>query len=159
MNDKAMGGGVMAADQVQVAKDYLSQAYCIDQRINAKLEQVARLRSLAQQVTTSFGHKPVSRTRNVSSMEDTILKIMAAEKNVDAKIDLLLEKKADIEGVIRLAVDPNARLPLELRVPFLQAVAGDCRRHGLLPGVYLQVAQSGVAHGRHGTGYEGGSMR
>ena len=41
MNDKAMGGGVMAADQVQVAKDYLSQAHCIDQRINAKLEQVA----------------------------------------------------------------------------------------------------------------------
>ena len=97
------------------AKDYLSQAYRIDQRINAKLEQVMRLRSLAQRVTTSFGHEPVSRTRNVSAMEDTILKIKLAEKDEDAKIDLLLEKKAEIEGVIRLAADPNARLLLELR--------------------------------------------
>lgn len=97
------------------AKDYLAQAYRIDQRINAKLEQVAHLRSLAQRVTTSFGREPVSRTCNVSSMEDTILKIVMAEKDVDAKIDLLLEKKAEIEAVIQLVADPNARLLLEMR--------------------------------------------
>lgn len=97
------------------AKEFLSQAYRIDQRINAKLEQVAHLRSLAQRVTISFGHEPVSRTRNVSAMEDTILKIIAAEKDMDARIDLLLEKKAEIEAVIQLVADPNARLLLEMR--------------------------------------------
>ena len=97
------------------AKEYLSQAYRIDQRINAKLEQVARLRSLIERVTTSFGHELVSCTRNVSAMENTIIKIIMAEKDVDAKIDLLLEKRAEIEGVIGLVADPNARLLLEMR--------------------------------------------
>ena len=97
------------------AKEFLSQAYRIDQRINAKLEQVAHLRALARRVTVSYGQEAVDRTRNVGSMEDTIHKIIMAEKDVDAKIDLLLAKKAEIEGVIRLVADPNARLLLELR--------------------------------------------
>ena len=97
------------------AKEFLSQAYRIDQRINAKLEQVAHLRALARRITVSYGQEAVDRTRNVGSMEDTIHKIIMAEKDVDAKIDLLLAKKAEIEGVIRLVADPNARLLLELR--------------------------------------------
>lgn len=102
-------------DKTMTAKEYLSQAYRIDQRINAKLEQVAHLRSLAQRVATSFRHEPVSRTRNVSAMEDTILKIIMAEKDMDAKIDLLLKQKAEIEGVIQLVADPSARMLLEMR--------------------------------------------
>ena len=62
------------------AKEFLSQAYRIDQRINAKLEQVAHLRALARRVTVSYGQEAVDRTRNVGSMEDTIHKIILAER-------------------------------------------------------------------------------
>lgn len=102
-------------DRILTAKEYLSQAYRIDQRINAKLEQAMRLRSLAQRITTSFGHAPVSRTRNVSSMEDTILKIIEAEKRLDSEVDRFVDTKREIQQTIDLVADADCRLLLEFR--------------------------------------------
>jgi len=42
------------------AKNYLSQAYRIDQRINSKLEQVQSLRELATKATATLNDSPVS---------------------------------------------------------------------------------------------------
>lgn len=53
-----------------------SLACCLDQRINAKLEQIMQLRSLSQRYTVAFGGEHVSHTRNVSSMEDVVIKIV-----------------------------------------------------------------------------------
>ena len=36
------------------AKEYLGQAYRLDQRINSKLQQVDSLRSLTQKITASY---------------------------------------------------------------------------------------------------------
>ena len=47
------------------AKEYLSQAYRIDQRINAKLEQAERLRELSRRRTVAYGGERVSHSRNV----------------------------------------------------------------------------------------------
>ena len=41
-------------------KEYLSQAYRIDQRINSKLEQVASLRALATKATSTLSDTPPS---------------------------------------------------------------------------------------------------
>ena len=71
------------------AKEYLSRAYRIDQRINAKLMRISELRALAQKCTVAYGGERVSHTRNVSSLEDSVMKIMEAEKELDAQIDLL----------------------------------------------------------------------
>lgn len=46
-------------------KEYLSQAYRIDQRINSKLEQVASLRALATKATSTLSDTPPSGSRNV----------------------------------------------------------------------------------------------
>ena len=46
-------------------KEYLSQAYRIDQRINSKLEQVASLRALATKATYTLSDTPPSGSRNV----------------------------------------------------------------------------------------------
>lgn len=45
-------------------KEYLSQAYRIDQRINSKLEQVASLRALATKATSTLSDTPPSGGRN-----------------------------------------------------------------------------------------------
>ena len=47
------------------AKEYLSQAYRIDQRINAKLEQVMALRALATKATGTLSDMPRSDSSNV----------------------------------------------------------------------------------------------
>ena len=83
------------------AKEYLSQAYRIDQRINAKLEQVDRLRALSRKSTVSYGGERVSHTRNVASMEDTI--------------DRFVDIKREIQQTIDLVADADCRLLLEFR--------------------------------------------
>ena len=41
------------------AKEYLSRAYRIDQRINAKLMRISELRALAQKCTVAYGGERV----------------------------------------------------------------------------------------------------
>ena len=97
------------------AKEYLSRAYRIDQRINTKLMRISELRALAQKCTVAYGGERVSHTRNVASLEDSVMKIMEAEKELDAQIDLLVDTKKEIESVIERVPDADCRLLLEMR--------------------------------------------
>ena len=107
-------------DNVMNAKEYLSQVYRLDQRINAKLEQILQLRSLAERRTVAYGGECVSRTRNVHSMEDTVAKIIEAEKLLDAEIDGLISLKAEIQSAIDSLPDPDCRVLLEMRYLAMQ---------------------------------------
>ena len=71
------------------AKEYLGQAYRIDQRINSKMEQIASLNLLAQKATTVFSDMPGNSTRNIHRMEDVIIKIVDMESEINADIDSL----------------------------------------------------------------------
>ena len=68
-------------------KEYLSQAYRIDQRINSKLEQVASLRALATKATSTLSDTPPSGSRNVQSMENVIVKIIDLENEINERLD------------------------------------------------------------------------
>ena len=61
------------------AKEYLSQAYRIDQRINSKIEQISSLHDLATKATQTLSDMPGSATRNAHRMEDVIIKIIDFE--------------------------------------------------------------------------------
>ena len=78
-------------DNPMTAKEYLSQAYRIDQRINAKLEQAERLRELSRRRTVAYGGERVSHSRNVHHMEDTVVRLIEAERALDREIDAFLE--------------------------------------------------------------------
>jgi len=97
------------------AKDYLNQAYRLDQRINSKLEQVSALRSLTQKVTASYEGEVVSHTRNVSSLEDTILRLMEAEADLNATIDALVDLKTSVYDTIQKVEKPEYQFLLEMR--------------------------------------------
>jgi DNA-directed RNA polymerase specialized sigma subunit len=97
------------------AKEYLSQAYRIDQRINAKLEQLEHLRALSRKSTVSYGAEPVSRTRNVTAMEDSIVRLIDLENEINRDIDHLVDFKREIYGVLQKIQDPELQLLLELR--------------------------------------------
>ena len=63
------------------AKEYLSQAYRIDQRINAKLEQAERLRELSRRRTVAYGGERVTHSRNVHRMPPPRAFLAAKQKN------------------------------------------------------------------------------
>jgi adenine C2-methylase RlmN of 23S rRNA A2503 and tRNA A37 len=61
------------------ARDYLSQAYRLDQRINSKLEQVESLNGLATKVSSTLTGMPKNPNRTTSSMAGTVTKIIALQ--------------------------------------------------------------------------------
>lgn len=52
------------------AKEYLSQAYRIDQQIQSKVEQLSSLKDLAGKVTAVMNDMPGSASRNTHRMQD-----------------------------------------------------------------------------------------
>ena len=103
------------------AKEYLGQAYRLDQRINSKLQQVDSLRSLTQKITASYDGEVVSHTRNVTSLQDTIIRLMEAEEELNRQIDELVDLKMDITRLIDQVHNESFRLILEKRyLCFLQ---------------------------------------
>jgi len=97
------------------AKEYLGQAYRIDQRINSKLEQVQSLRALATKATSTLTELPPNGTRNVHSMEDIIAKIIGLEAEINRDIDQLVDTKREIIAVIKRIPSPEHQTLLELR--------------------------------------------
>jgi len=67
-------------------KEYLSQAFRIDQRIQSKMEQVASLNDLATRATATYSDMPGSETRNLHRMEDAILSIIELEAEINGDI-------------------------------------------------------------------------
>jgi hypothetical protein len=98
------------------AKEFLSQAYRIDQRINSKIEQVQSLRNLAAKATATLSDiPPASGERNVHRMEDVIIKMVDVENEIHNDINLLLDIKKDVGAVIKRVKDPEQQVVLELR--------------------------------------------
>ena len=97
------------------AKEYLGQAYRIDQRINSKLEQLSSLRNLATKATSTLSDAPPSGTRNVHRMEDVIVKIVDMENEINADIDKLVDLKQEIIRVIKAVENSELHTLLELR--------------------------------------------
>jgi hypothetical protein len=97
------------------AKEYLGQAYRIDQRINSKLEQVSSLRELATKATAVWSDMPSSSTRNVQSMECVIAKMIDLEEEINRDIDTLVDLKREIVQGIKGVSNPEYQTLLELR--------------------------------------------
>jgi hypothetical protein len=96
-------------------KEYLSQAYRIDQRINSKLAQVMTLRELLEKTNVILSGAPKAATPNPHSMEDTIAKIVDLENEINMEIDTLVDLKADITRRIKRVENTEYQTILELR--------------------------------------------
>ena len=96
-------------------KEYLVQGYKIDQRIESKLAQVQSLNDLAIKATSVMSLVPPSGTRNVHRMEDTIVKIVDLQEEINRDVDELVDFKREIVSVIKNIGNPEYRTVLELR--------------------------------------------
>ena len=97
------------------AKEYLKRAWNVDQRINSKLHQLDSLKDMATKATSTLGTEPVSGTRNVQRMADTIDNIVALENEINDDIDRLVDLKRDVINTISKVQDTNCLTLLELR--------------------------------------------
>lgn len=97
------------------AKEYLGQAYRLDQRINSKLEQVLSLRDLTTKATATLSDMPGGGNRNVYKMQDIIGKIVDLENEINTDIDQLVDLKRDIVAIIKAVENPEYQTILELR--------------------------------------------
>jgi hypothetical protein len=86
----------------------------LDKRIDSKLEQVERLRSLAERTTTVLSWAPKG-SSNENRTEYCIQKIWELEREINADIDVLIDLKREIAGVLNKVPTVQYRILLEHR--------------------------------------------
>lgn len=97
------------------AKEYLSQAYRLDKRIDSKIEQLKSLNLLATKCTSTLSDMPKSQSAGNSRLEDTVVKIVDLQEEINKDIDSLVDLKRDIVRTIKSVQNPEYQIILELR--------------------------------------------
>ena len=97
------------------AKEYLSQAHRLDQRIDAKIAQVASLNDLATKCTATLTGMPRNPNNGGSTMADAVCKIIDLQEEINRDIDRLVDLKREIVEVIKAVEDTEYQILLEKR--------------------------------------------
>ena len=97
------------------AKEYLGQAYRLDQRINSKLEQVASLNELATKCTWALTGMPRNPNRRTSTMAEVVAKIVDLQTEINHDIDRLIDLKREMVMLIKSVDNTECQTLLELR--------------------------------------------
>ena len=97
------------------AKEYLSQAYRLDQRIDSKISQISSLNDLATKCTTTLSDMPRNPNRGTSTMADAISKIVDLQAEINCDIDHLVDLKREIVSVIKAVENVEYQTILEKR--------------------------------------------
>lgn len=96
------------------AKEYLQQYLDADREINAKLEEISRLRAMATATTQTLSADRVQSSPE-NKIERICGKIADMEAEVDTEIDRLIEIKKRVKTAIRVVPDASQRAVLERR--------------------------------------------
>lgn len=97
------------------AKQYMTLVTSADQRINSKLEQIETLRNMAAMGSKLMTDMPGSPNRNIHRMENTIVKIIELEREINDDIDKLVDFKAEVYGIINALENEEFKTLLEQR--------------------------------------------
>ena len=98
------------------AKEYLSQAYRLDQRIDSNIAEITRLREMACGISSPSWEEKVQTSRNTdASFVRCLEKIMDLEKVVNGEIDTLVDLKRQIRTTVDTVTNVNERMVLRYR--------------------------------------------
>lgn len=97
------------------AREYLSKAYRLDQRINSKLDQVRSLNELAAKATTTLTGMPRNPNSATSTMADAVAKIVDLQAEINRDIDHLVDLKRDIVALVKSVDNTEFQTLLEKR--------------------------------------------
>ena len=97
-------------------RDYLFQAYRLDQRIDSNIREVSTLRKMMGSISSPVLGDRVQTTRPAEApFVRSLEKIMALEEKINSEIDLLVSLKEQIRGVIAAVPDTDERMVLSYR--------------------------------------------
>lgn len=97
-------------------KEYLRQAYRLDQRINSDIEEVSRLREMACGISSpALGDRVQTSHSGEAPFVRSVEKILTLEERINKEIDLLVDLKEQIRGVISAVPDVDERMVLRYR--------------------------------------------
>jgi septation ring formation regulator EzrA len=103
------------------AKQYLKQAYKLNEQIECDKEEVESLRSLATSISGNMTQERVQNSSSNDKITDIVSKIIDLENEIDDEIEHLISLKKEIRNVINQVEDVNEKLVLKYRyLIFLQ---------------------------------------
>lgn len=97
------------------AKEYLNQAYRLDQRIRSKQEQISTLNDLATSCSASMTGMPRNPNKGGSRMADAVCKSVDLQDSIATDMQELVELKAEIISTIKAVDCIEYQLILEKR--------------------------------------------
>jgi DNA-directed RNA polymerase specialized sigma subunit len=99
------------------AKQYLKQAYRLNDLINSDLEELDELRTFSESISSpNFSGMPSSGTRNVEpTFARAVDKIIDLENHINEEIIRLVDLKKEIRCVINEVIDGDEKLLLKYR--------------------------------------------
>ena len=103
------------AEKKITTKEYLRQYTNANRSINAKLDQISKLRALATKSTTALTKDKVSGCMEIDKVSEIVSKIVDMERQVDVEIDALQDIKESVIAVIYSVKDARLRELLERR--------------------------------------------
>ena len=97
----------MEAEKCNAAKEFLKQVRLCDIHINNKLEEKARLESLALKITSSWSSEHVSGSCNQDKLGDAVSKIADMERDINKAVDEFIDKKKEVIAVLEKVQNPD----------------------------------------------------
>lgn len=99
------------------AKQYLKQAYRLNELINSDFEELAELRTLSQSVSSSnFSGMPTAESKDAEpTFAKAINKIIDLENHINEEIIRFVNLKKEIRNVINDLIDGDEKLVLKYR--------------------------------------------
>lgn len=98
------------------AKEYLKQAYRLDQRINSDIEEVGRLREMSTSISSpGFGEKVQTNRNTDAAFIKYLSRIYDLEEKINKEIDLYVYLKDQIRTVIDTVENTDECMVLRYR--------------------------------------------
>ncbi len=97
-------------------KEYLHQAYRLDHRINSDIEELARLREMSVSIASPQLTERVQTSHSTEApFVRCIYKIQELEEKINAEVDLYVDLKSEIRGVIEKVENTDEQMVLRYR--------------------------------------------
>ena len=97
-------------------KEYLRQAYRLDQKINSDIEEITRLREMASSISSPvLGDKVQTSRTGEAPFVRSVEKILMLEEKINREIDILVDLKEQMRDVIASVPDTDERMVLRYR--------------------------------------------
>ena len=82
------------------AKRYLQQVKQCDMRIRIMMEELERMKSFTEKVTSTLSDISVSGTKNNDKMGDAVVKIVELRNEINSEIDRFIDLKMEVIAVL-----------------------------------------------------------